>query len=234
MSIRIFILLIFVGSTFSTSIFGQTIQGDWYTPLRNKLLHLTISNDSILFRKCSFDIEMREYDYVAMAYKIEKKVNNHFVVLETKDSVISYYLLSFKLENGKNLLNIESLNNKFPTLADAENSIQLIEQQPMNVILFDKSAIDQIRKQKDITAMTSDDFKSFAQKIIELDSINASNSQKKYKLSYLYNESTGRIILSELDFNPLVKGHLFDSMLEKFAENPETKELFIKMTGSGK
>lgn len=177
---------------------------------------------------------MREYDYVAMAYKIEKKVNNHFVVLETKDSVISYYLLSFKLENGKNLLNIESLNNKFPTLADAENSIQLIEQQPMNVTLLDKSAIDQIRKQKDITAMKSDDFKSFAQKIIELDSINASNSQKKYKLSYLYNESTGRIILSELDFNPLVKGHLFDSMLEKFAENPETKELFIKMTGSGK
>ena len=104
----------------------------------------------------------------------------------------------------------------------------------MNVILMDKSTIDKIRQQKVITTMTSNDFKSYALKIIELDSINASYSQTKYKLSYLYIEATGRIILSELGFNSLVKGNLFDSMLEKFEENPETKEIFIKMTGSEK
>ncbi|MFZ1524335.1 MAG: hypothetical protein WAT22_05920 [Saprospiraceae bacterium] len=231
---RTILLILFIGSTFSTVVFGQTTVGDWYTPLRNKLLHITISKDSILFRKCSFDIEMRDYGYVDMAFKIEKSINSYFIVSGTKDTVPTFYLLKFKLENGRNLLNIESLNNKFPTLTDAENSIKLIEQQPMNVILMDKSTIDKIRQQKVITTMTSNDFKSYALKIIELDSINASYSQTKYKLSYLYIEATGRIILSELGFNSLVKGNLFNSMLEKFEENPETKEIFIKMTGSEK
>jgi hypothetical protein len=177
---------------------------------------------------------MRDYGYVDMAFKIEKSINNNFIVSGTKDTVPTFYLFGFKLENGRNLLNIESLNNKFPTLTDAENSITLIEPQPMNVILMDKSRIDKIRQQKDITTMTSNDFKSYALKIIDLDSINASYSQTKYKLSYLFIESTGRIILSELGFNSLVKGNLFDSMLEKFAENPETKDIFIKMTRGGK
>jgi hypothetical protein len=223
-----------MGSTFSTVVFGQSTVGDWYTPLRNKLLHITISKDSILFRKCSFDNEMRDYGYVDMAFKIEKSINSNFIVSGTKDTLPTFYILKFKLENGRNLLNIESLNNKFPTLTDAENSIKPIVQQPMNVILMDKSTIDKIRQQKDITTMKSNDFKSYALKLMELDSINATYNQVKYKLSYLYIESTGRIILSELGFNSLVKGNLFDSMLEKFAENPETKEIFIKMTGSRK
>jgi len=231
---RTILLILFIGSTFSTVVFGQTTIGDWYTPIRNKLLHITISKDSIIFRKCSFDIEMRDYGYVDMAFKIEKSINRNFIVSGTKDTAPTFYLLNFKLENGRNLLNIESLNNKFPTLTDAENSIKLIEQPPINVILLDKSRIDKIRQQKDITTMTSNDFKSYALKILELDSINASYSQTKYKLSYLYKESTGRIILSELVFNSLVKGNLFDSMLEKFAENPETKEIYIKMTECGK
>jgi hypothetical protein len=223
-----------MGSTFSTVVFGQSTVGDWYTPLRNKLLHITISKDSILFRKCSFDNEMRDYGYVDMAFKIEKSINSNFIVSGTKDTLPTFYILKFKLENGRNLLNIESLNNKFPTLTDAENSIKPIVQQPMNVILMDKSTIDKIRQQKDITTMKSNDFKSYALKLMELDSINATYNQVKYKLSYLYIESTGRIILSELGFNSLVKGNLFDSMLEKFAENPETKKIFIKMTGSRK
>jgi hypothetical protein len=234
MKLKTILFIFLIGTTFSNEIFGQTIEGDWYTPLRNKLLHVTISKDSINFRKCSFDIEMRDYGYVDMAFKVEKVVNNNFIVSGTKDTVPTYYLLNFKLKNCMNLLNIESLSNKFPTLTDAENSIKLIEQQPMNVILMDKSTIDKIRQQKEITTMTSNDFTSYALKIIESDSINTAYRQKKYKLSYLYIESTGSIILSELGFNSLVKGNVFDSMFEKFAENPETKEIFIKMTGSGK
>ena len=234
MKLKTILFIFLIGTTFSNEIFGQSIEGDWYTPLRNKLLHITISKDSILFKKCSFDIEIRDYGYVDMAFKIEKSINNNFIVSGIKDTVPTFYLLGFKFENGRNLLNIQSLNNKFPTLTDAENSITLIEPQSMNVILMDKSTIDKIRQQKDITTMTSNDFKSYALKIIDLDSINASYTQTKYKLSYLYIESTGRIILSELGFNSLVKGNVFDSMFEKFAENPETKDIFLKMTRGGK
>lgn len=234
MRIRTILLILFICPTYSTVIFGQSTEGDWYTPLRNKLLHLTITKDSVLFRKCSFSIEMQDHSYVDMAFKIEKRVHSNYIVSGTKDTVPTFYLVKLKPENGKNLLNIESLNNKFPTLTDAENSIALIEQQQMHVILMDKSTIDKIRQQKEISNMTSNVFRSYAIKIIESDSIQATCNQTKYKLSYLYAESTGRIILSELGFNALVQGYLFDSMLEKFAENPETQDIFIKMTGGGK
>jgi len=79
--------------------------------------------------------------------------------------------------------------------------------------------------------MTTNDFKNYASKIIEQDSVTASLSKQKYKLSYLYRESTVRIVLSESGFNSLVKGKVFDDMLKKFSEDPETKEIFIKMVG---
>lgn len=234
MKLKTLITLLVISAAVATETFAQTIQGDWYTPLRNKLLQITISKDSVLFRKRSFDSEMQDYGYIDMAFKIEKPVNNSFIVSGTHDTVPAFYVFSFKLKNGKNLLNIESLNTKFLTLTDAENSIKLIEQQPVYVVLMDKPALDKIRKQKEVTTMTPNDFKTYAQKIIELDSTNTPYLKKKFKLSYLYAESTGKIILSELGFNSLVKGNVFDSMLEKFAEHPETGELFIKMTGGGK
>lgn len=233
MKLKTILFILLICSTFTNEIFGQTMEGDWYTPLRNKLLHVTISRDSITFRKCSFDIEMRDYGYVDMAFKVEKIINNNFIVSGAKDTVPTFYLLNFKLEGDKNQLNIESLNKPFLSLIDVENNITQLEQQPMTVTLIDKSTIDKIRQQKNVTTMTTNDFKSYALRIIDLDSTNNTNL-KKYKLSYLYMESKGRIILSQLGFNSLVKGNIFDSMFEKFAENSETKDLFIKMTGSGK
>ncbi len=234
MKLKIILIIFLAGPAISNGPFAQTMDGDWYTPLRNKILHLAISKDSIVFRKCSSGIEMQDYGYADMAFKIEKVVNGNYIVSGTKDTVPTFYLLNFKWKDGRNNLNIESLNHTFLTVADAESSIKLIEQQPVNVVLLSKKTIDEIRRNKDIAKMTTIDFKNYALKIIELDSSNASYLNKKYRLSYLYIESTGRIVLSALGFNPLVKGNVIDSMLERFAGNPETKELFTKMTESGK
>src|SRR4030095_11425001 len=231
MKFKLLLILVFLVSIASNELFAQTITGDWYTPLRNKLFHLTISKDSVILRKSGFEIEMQDYGYVDMAFKVEKVVNHNYIVSGIKDSVLSFYLLNFQLEKGKYNLNIESLNNKFLTLAEAENSLSAFGQSPLNITLIDKSTIDKIRHQRDISTMTTNDFKGFALKVIEHDSITASFSKQKYKLSYLYGESAGRIILSESGFNSLVKGNVFDDMLKKFAEDPETKEIFLKMTG---
>lgn len=231
--ITLFILL-FSKLSVANELLAQTIEGNWYTPLRNKLLHITISKDSIIFRKCSFDSTMTDYGYIDKAFKVEKVINTYYIVSGIKDTIPSFYLLKFKLEGDKNNMNIESLDSKFFTLSDAENSIKVTSQQPLNIILFNKLSIDKIRQRKDISTMTVSDFKNYASRVIERDSINTNYIKKKYKLSYVYAESTARIILSEIGFNSLVKGDIFDTMIEKFAENPKTKDLIIKMSRSGK
>lgn len=233
MKLKILFFLLLISATFSNEIFAQTTQEDWYTPLRNKLLHITISKDSITFRKCSFDVEMKDYGYVFMGFKIEKKVNNNYIISETKDKISTIYLMIFKLENDRVNLNIESLNTSFLSVADAENAIKTFELNSLNITLIDKPTIDKIRQQADINTMTPNEFKNCALKIIELDSKNSAYLKRKYKLTSLYIDSTLRLIVSDLGFNGLAGGNKFDTMLEKFSENPETKELFLKMTNGG-
>ncbi len=229
MNLKITLILLFL-ATFTIEIFGQAMEGEWYTPLRNKLLHISVSKDSINFRKCSFDITMQDYGYVDMAFKVEKVVHSIYIVTSKEDTVKTYYLFQFQLKDGRSCMNIESANNKYTSINDAENAITNFTTQKMYVTLLNKIEIDKIRQSMAIEKMTSKDFNKYASKIIEVDSLNRQYLKKKFKFTYLYSESTGRILLYETGFNSLVKGNVVDSMFEKFAENPDTKEIFIKMT----
>jgi hypothetical protein len=232
--LKITLIVACVCSVFASELNAQTIVGDWYTPLRNKLLHITISQDSIAFRKCSFDVEMQDYGYVDMRFKIEKVTNNYFIVSDSVDIISMFYWVNFSVVDGKNNLNIESLNTSYSSIIEVENAIKLNDLYPINITFFDKATIAKIRQQRNITTMTVDDFKSYASKLIELDTSNDARKNQKFKLSYLYVESTGRIVLSDLGFNSSVKGTAMDAMFEKFAEHPETKEIFMRMIGNGK
>ena len=117
---------------------------------------------------------------------------------------------------------------------EVEQAIKLNVLEPISIVLLDKTALAKIREQHDIASMTVDDFKHFALKLMALDDNNDKQQDQKFILSYLYVESTGRIVLSDLGFNALVKGNVLDAMFEKFAEHPETEALFIKMIGNGK
>ena len=232
--LKITLIVACVCSVFASELNAQTIVGDWYTPLRNKLLHITISHDSVTFRKCSFGIEMQDYGYVDMRFKIEKVTNNYFIVSDSVDTIPTFYWVNFSVVDGKNNLNIESLSTSYSSIIEVENAIKLDDLYPMNITFLNKATIAKIRQQKNITTMTVDDFKSYASKLIELDTSNDARKNQKFKLSYSYVESTGRIVLSDLGFNALVKGNVLDAMFEKFAEHPETEALFIKMIGNGK
>lgn len=234
MKFKTLLSLVLISAAFLSTASAQTQEGDWYTPIRHQLLLVTISADSVIFKKGDFDAPLRDYEYTLTPFKIEKKANGTFIVSAIKDSVLVYCWLSFRLSNGRNYLNIESLSKRFSTLADAENALSQLDGQPMEIVLLTKPAIDKVRQQKDIARMKPKDFINYAQKIMELDSGNAARPKKKYKLSYLYAESTGRVILADMGFNSLVKGNVFDAMVAKFAEEPATKEVFIKMTGGGK
>ncbi|HSY62328.1 MAG TPA: hypothetical protein VK796_10650 [Cytophaga sp.] len=226
----LFLILLLAGFLSSTDLFAQIAEGNWYTPIRNKLLHIVISTDSIVFRKCSFD-SLRDYGYADMSFKIERKVKTTYIVSSIKDTLPVYYLFSFIPDHtsNKNYMSIESFNNKFPTITDAEKSISEIEKQPLKIAFLTKKEIDTIREGKNISSMTTTDFKNYATRIIQTDSVNAQYSNKKYKLSYLYSESGAKLILAELGFNPLVKGDQFDALFDKFYQDPETQQILIKM-----
>ncbi len=229
----ILIIAIFC-TVFCTDLCAQTVAGDWYTPLRNKLLHIIITQDSIAFRKCGFDIEMQDYGYVDLRFKIEKVTNNYFIVSNSADTIPAFYWMNFSLADGKNNLNIESLNESFTSVTEVEKAIKLKELSNMNVVLLDKTTIDKIRQLRDISTMSVADFKNYALKLMALDDNNDKQKDQKFKLSYLYVESTGRITLADLGFNSLVKGNVFDAMIGKFAEHPETEAIFMQKIDSGK
>jgi len=221
-------------SVFGNELNAQTVAGEWYTPLLNKLLHLTISQDSIAFRKCSFGIEMQDYGYVDRGFKIEKMMEDYFVVSNSMDTIPAFYWMNFSLADGKNNLNVESLNTSFSSIMEVEQAIKLNVLEPISIVLLDKTALAKIREEHDIASMTVDDFKHFALKLMALDDNNDKQQDQKFILSYLNVESTGRIVLADLGFNALVKGNEMDAMFDKFSEHPETEALFIKMIGNGK
>jgi len=230
MKLKRFLMLLLTGFICTQKLQAQTVEGDWYTPLRNKLKHVTISKDSIVFRKCSFD-SLRDYGYPDMAFKIERKIKTTYIVSSVTDTVRAYYLFSFITDNAgdKNYMNIESFTNQFSTIRDAEKTITEFENNPLKITFLTKQEMDTIRKKKPISSMTTIDFKNFAAKTMHVDSMNAEYTQKKYKFAYLYSESSSRLLLAELGFNSLVKGDQFDAMYDTFYENPETREILIKM-----
>jgi hypothetical protein len=235
MKLKIVTLLFLVFAFHTIHIAAQTIEGEWYTPLRNKLLRVTISRDSICMKKISFDDNGQEYKY-ADSYKIEKEINSTYIVSNPEDTVTAYYLFGFSLDNTnrRNYMNIESFNISYPTIADAENAIVGMKKQQLRIVFVEKQEVERIKKYKDLSSMTTTDFTNYATRVIVSDSTNAIYLKNKYKLSYLYAESTGRIILADMGFNSFVKGHVFDSMLQTYAAHEETKEIFMKMIGSEK
>jgi hypothetical protein len=223
------ILILIILTTLTSDMFCQ-VEGDWFTPLRNKLLHILITKDSISFRKCSFEKEMQDYGYIDMAFKVEKKVNESYIVSMTDDSIKYYYLFCFQVINGINYMNIESADKKFSTITEAENENPNFKKQSLNITLLSALELDKIRQNKIVEKMTTNDFKKFASSIMKSDSIYRQRVVRKYKFTYLYAESTNRILLADIGINSLVKGSILDSMFERFQENPETKEMFSKMT----
>lgn len=227
---KLFLLVLLIGSSITSELQAQTVEGDWYTPLRNKLKLVTISKDSILFRKCSFD-SLRDYAYVDMAFKIERKIKTTYIVSSVKDTIPTYYLFSFIPDHAvdKNYMNIESFTSKYPTPGDAEKAITEFENNPLKITFLTQKEIDKIRKKQALSSMSTTDFKKFAAKIMQVDSMNAQYAQKKYAFAYLYSESSTRLLLAELGFNTLVKGDQFDAMFDTFYENLETQQILIKM-----
>ncbi len=220
----IFICLFFV-LIITNKANAQSIEGNWYTPIRNKLLHLIITKDSILLRKCSFDTSMQDYGYLESGYHIEKKIKNAFIVKNIKDSMTNFYLVTFKSENEKNLMNIQSFSDTFSTIAEAEKAIDTFQKNPLSVTFLNKENINKIRSKKPIETITLEEFKTHIINLIALDSTNKTYAKKKFKFNYLYIESTERIMYSELGFNSLVKGFVIDAIFRKYYEFSEIKTL---------
>ena len=212
----------------SNSVYGQETNRNWYAPVRNNLVKIIITEDSIHIGKINFDITSKEFS-LDMSFKIEKKISNHFFVSEFIDSIKKYSIFSFKHENKSLYLNINSLNEKYNLLSETEKRIDTFAIDPLYVLFKDSISIVEIRKKKNMKSMTSKDFITYANKIIQIDSSISKLKKRQYRLAYLYRESTNKFVVSDCGFNSLVKGNKFDSIIYKFGDLVETKELFERM-----
>lgn len=223
------ILLIIVLANLNLS--AQEKQGTWYTPLRNKLLCITIKTDSVILQKSDFGKNTRKYNYL-MPYKIEKRVNGAFIISSTKEKNTTYNLFFIKSgDDGKWLLNIESLNKNYQSVAEAETGIQNTALPELYISFLNESKIDDLRKLKNISNISADDFNKYGKKIIEYDMQTMIYSGNQYRLTHLFRESSAKLLLAEAGINPLVKGKDYDEMITKFSENTQTKETYNQMIG---
>lgn len=210
-----------------TAVSAQDVEGDWYTPIRNKLINVNISKDSVIIRKCDFDLN--SYEFREVSARIVKKAENIYIVSADRDGEEMFWLFGFRRIAGNNMMNAASFDKKYVSLEEAEKDINVFREVNVEITLLDKAAISKIKKKRDINTMTADDFKKFATKIIAIDTANAAFYAKKYKLAYLYGESIARIALSEIGINCLIKGNSFTSVMSKFGQDPETKDLFDEL-----
>ena len=226
---KIKILLIIVLANLNLN--AQEKKGTWYTPLRNKLLCMIVTSDSILLKKCDFEKNSKKYNY-QMPYKIEKQVNDAFIVSISKDNNTTYNLFYIQFgTDGKCLLNIESLNRNYQSVAEAEAGIQNTVLPGLNITFLNDSKLDELRKLKNITNVSAADFNKYGKKIIDYDMQTMMYSGNQYRLTHLFRESSARMLLVEAGINPLVKGKAYDDMIAKFAEIPETKDIYNQMIG---
>ncbi|MBL4578515.1 MAG: hypothetical protein COA57_09960 [Flavobacteriales bacterium] len=216
---------------------SQNNEGSWYTLLRNKLLKITITQDSIFLTKVRFENPEQDYGYNSFSSKIEKTIttntNTCFILSSKKDSTVTFNIFYFNLIDAKAQISmhVESMNNDYSSINEAENAVPHFSDQQLKITFLLLQKIEKIKLGKLISSMTVEEFNRYANKIIENDSINQIYYGQKYKLGYLYGESTSRIILADLGINSLVKGNVHDKMLSFFAENEETKDLFLEMSG---
>ncbi len=231
-----FVVFLFVTSIASPAL-SQNNEVCWYTPIRNKLVKITITQDSIFFTKVRFENPERDYGYHSTLSKIEKAITTDtstcYILSSTKDSTVIFNIFYFNLIKSKAqlLIHVESMNIDYGSIKEAENAIPEFSMPQLKITLMQLQQIEEIKQGKPISSMTTELFNRYAKKIIKNDSINQVYYEHNYKLGYLYVESTSRILLADLGINSLVKGNIYDKMLFSFAEKEETKELYLKLIG---
>lgn len=241
----IFILILLLSNAI---MFGQnTINGEWYTPVRNKLLKVTIKEDSLYLTKQKFDLnEKSDYLHEGL-FKIEKKTINgeiiSFILSEsrfidpdlgdkpTKTGKQTFYKIAtfrWDANSKKNTMAIFSFNSDFDSKESAEESLKSIPDNFIGINLYDKSGIETASRKKEVQSMTADDLKNYLKEAIQF-AKDAKNNLPKYKLNYVFRESAGRELVSKAGFNPFYKGREMELIFAKYSEDPEVKKLMSEL-----
>lgn len=235
--IRFSLLFSLLLTTAITAICQDSLQGKWYLFSRNGIVQLNVTNDSLINQQLNWDLTNKNPNRENEIKIIEKQVraneNLYLYLTNPQDSLKRLSLSTVKIIEPKKeiIIAINATDSSFSDISHIEQYISKDVNEKYGLTFYSESEINRLQKQKNIDKMTVEDFKLYAGKVIvfrtELDSLSKLPNAPNGLLYYSY--SMMRIIIGQLGYNPMIANSEFGMFIERFQNDPETKEIWGKL-----
>lgn len=235
---RLIFLITTLLATALTAKCQNSLQGKWYWFSRNAVIQLNITKDSLISQQLNWDLTPQDPDRKPKIQIIDNQVvaneNIYLYFTKFKDSLKRISISTLKIiRPEKEIMSaINATDSLFTDTSDVRQYILKDVNKKYGFPFLSESEIQRLQKQKSVDKMTVKDFKLYADKLLivrtEIDNLSQLPNSPKDGLVY-YSYSMIRIIIGELGYNPLVKTSELETVLQRFKNDPQTKEIYDKV-----
>ncbi|SEM36941.1 hypothetical protein SAMN04488505_104187 [Chitinophaga rupis] len=211
--------------------------GKWVMFSRNRVIQFTFSNDRLITNQLNWDLSVRERnkpDTQKIAGTTYAHGNIYLYLKSIKDTANHVGVATLKVihPDKEILLVLNVTDTKFTDTTSIRQYITKDGDKKYGFTLYSEKEILRLKQQKNISEMTVQDFKSYAEKVMqfqsEIDSLSKLPDVHNSSLLY-YSYSMIRNVLGQLGYNPLVTNMDYDDFMKRFQNMAETKSIVDKM-----
>jgi hypothetical protein len=230
--------ILFIITCLGAGVNGQTdINGKWYTIARNRVIQITLSNDSIVSRQLTWDLDVWP-NSKAVTNPIDTIIrangNLYYCIIRKTDSLPWLMPLTYRvIVPGKRILSAANHNDStfFNKKYALEEYIRTDTGKKYGMIYFSETELLKLKTQPSIDSIRKEDLKLFCNRVIafkeELKKLEEKVGYSNDLLYYSY--FTIHNIIGEIGYNPLVPNKQFDNMFKRFENDIELKALIEEM-----
>jgi hypothetical protein len=217
---------------------AQNLHGKWYMFSRNRLIEFEFLKDKLVSRPLNWNLSLREGkepDSATILRQVTANENIYLYLRKPNDSTNKIRLITFKTVRADKemILPINVTEEPFTDTAAVRKYILEDVDKKVGFTLYSYSEIQRLQLLKKVSEMTTDDFKSYVNKVIEARTeINRLSNfpHPPSANSILYaSYSCTRTVFSEIGYNPLVTEEEFEDFFERFQNDPATKDLMERL-----
>lgn len=212
------------------------INGKWYTFVRNRVIELTLSADSVISRQLTWELTPmpnKRTEANAIDTIIRANGNLYYCIIVSIDSLRKIVPVTYKvLKPGTQLLSaINTRENYFDDRLRAQQYICIDTGSKTGMTFYSEAELLRLKAQPPIDSITKENFKLFCKRVIVLKAeIKKMGDVTTHSNALLYfGYFAIHDIIGEIGYNPLASDKQFDNMVKHFENDPELKDLIAEM-----
>jgi hypothetical protein len=178
-------------------------------------------------------MERNEPDTQKIIYVTHANENIYLYLKNIKDTTNKIRVNTFKITHPDKemLIVLNAVDTMFADTSSIRQYIIRDNDKKYGLTLYSQNEIQKLQQQRKIAEMTVQDFKTYADKVIQfraaLDSLSNLSNAPNGLLYYGY--SMIRNIIGQLGYNPLVTSIQYDDFIRRFQNIPETKSIVDRL-----